>query len=94
MTMPSDDLSSSLPQSWQDYVPFVTSVVRQLLTLAGGAGFTWALTVNASQVQMGVSAAMVATSVIWSQWQKLRAKQALRRAAAAPAMMPAPKLPA
>lgn len=88
------DTTSDLPSGWDAYVPLVTSLVRHLLTVLGGAGFTWALTVNASQVQMGVSAAMVLVGGVWSIWQKIQSQRALQKAAAAPAMMPAPKLPA
>lgn len=89
----SDDLTS-IPSAWQAYLPLVTSLVRTLLAAAGGVGFTWALTVNADQVQMAVSAAMLAAAGIWSCYQKIRALQALRKAAANPPGVTPPKLPA
>ena len=83
-----------MPDSWSVYVPLVTSLVRSLLGIAGGAGFTWALAVNASQVQMAVSAAMMAGAAIWSFWQKIQAQRALNKAAAAPAHTAPTTLPA
>lgn len=88
------DNEPTLPSAWSAYLPLVTALVRTLLGVAGGAGFTWALTVNADQVQMGVSAAMMAAAAIWSFWQKIQAMRALRRAAANPEGITPPKLPA
>jgi len=89
----SDD-PTQLPSAWAAYLPLITTLVRTSLAVAGGVGFTWALTVNADQVQMGVSAAMILASAVWSFWQKVQAMRALRTAAASPAGTPAPKLPA
>jgi ABC-type nickel/cobalt efflux system permease component RcnA len=84
----------ALPSAWQAYLPLVTSLVRSVLGVLGGAGFTWALTVNDSQLQMIVSALMVLAAAVWSFYQKLQAQRALREAAVAPASAPAPHLPA
>jgi len=86
--------TAQLPQTWQAYLPLVTSAVRWLLAVGGGMGLTWAQTVSASEIQMYVSFAMVISSLAWSQWQKLQAQRALRQAAAAPMLVPPPKLPA
>lgn len=84
----------ALPSAWSAYLPLVTSLVRALLAAAGGAGFTWALAVNASQVQMAVTAAMMAAAAIWGFWQKIQATRALRKASVQPAGVPPPQLPA
>lgn len=89
-----DTSADALPSAWAAYLPLATSLVRTLLAAAGGVGFTWAMTVNADQVQMGVSAAMIAAAALWSFWQKIQSLRALRAAAAQPAGVPAPKLPA
>lgn len=86
------DLSTST--AWQAYLPLATALARHLLGAAGAAGFTWALSVTASQTEMAVSAAMMAAAGIWSFYQKVRATRALRAAAVAPAGAAPPKLPA
>lgn len=86
--------TAQLPPTWQDYLPLVTSIVRTLLGVAGGVGFTWAQAVSASQVQMAVSAAMILASAAWGVWQKIQAQRALRQAAATPVVTVPPKLPA
>lgn len=91
---PNEALLGMMSSAWSDYVPLVTTLLRQVLMAAGAAGFTWALTVNASQIQMAVSAALVVASAVWSFIQKIKAKHALRVAAASPATSAAPKLPA
>lgn len=87
-------MEPELPSAWSAYLPLVTSLVRTLLAAAGGVGFTWALTVNADQIQMAVSAAMMAAAALWSFWQKIQSMRALRRAAMNPPSAPTPKLPA
>jgi hypothetical protein len=87
-------LADQIPSAWSVYIPIVTGLVRNLLAAAGAAGFTWALAVNDSQVQMAVSLTMVVASALWSGWQKLQAARAIRVAAARPAGAAAPKLPA
>lgn len=69
-----------LPSGWSDYIPILTGFARAVLATLGGAGFTWALAVNASQIQMAVSAAMMLAAAGWSAWQKI---DALRKAKAA-----------
>ena len=83
-----------IPSAWQAYLPLVTSLVRTLLAAAGGVGFTWALTVNADQVQMAASAAMLVAAGVWSFYQKVASLRALRKAAANPPGVTPPKLPA
>lgn len=87
-------MDEQLPSAWAAYLPLVTGLVRAILAAAGGAGFTWALAVNADQIQMAVSGAMILASALWSFWQKLQAMRALRRAATSPMTAPTPKLPA
>lgn len=81
-------------EDWTPYVPILTALVRTVLAALGGVGLTWALAVNANQVQMGVSAAMVVGAAGWAAWQKIAAVRALRIAAMQPASAPVPKLPA
>lgn len=78
----SDPYQPELPSAWAAYLPLITSLVRHLLGILGGAGFTWALTVNADQLQMAVSAAMMAAAAIWSFYQKIQSMRAARKAAA------------
>lgn len=87
-------MDDQLPDTWAAYLPLVTSLVRTLLAAAGGVGVTWALAVNADQVQMAVSAAMIAAAALWSFWQKIQSMRALRQAAWNPPSAPTPKLPA
>ena len=87
-------MDDQLPSEWAAYLPLVTSLVRTILGVLGGAGFTWALTVNGDQLQMGVSAAMMTAAALWSFYQKIQAMRALRRAATAPQTTVTPKLPA
>lgn len=87
-------MDNQLPDTWAVYLPLITSLVRTLLAAAGGVGFTWALTVNADQAQMIVSAVMIAASALWSFWQKIQSMRVLRQAAINPPSVPTPKLPA
>lgn len=89
--MPED---SQITSGWAPYLPLIASLIRTLLTVAGGAGFTWALTVNADQIQMAVSSAAALAGAVWSIVQKIRAQRALQVAAANPATATPPKLPA
>lgn len=86
-------MDGELPSGWAPYIPLVTAFARTVLTAAGGVGFTWALTVNADQIQMAVSAAAVVVGAGWSLWQKISAMRALAKAAASPPHV-APTLPA
>ena len=67
------------------YLPILAAVVRGLIQLAAGAGFTWALTVTADQITMAVSAAAMLATLLWSAWQKISAVRAARRAEVAAA---------
>lgn len=84
----------TLPASWAPYLPIATGIARKLLAVAGSYHVTWALAVTDSDVQMATGAAMIVASVLWSGWQKIRAQRALDAAAAAPAGVTIPKLPA
>ncbi len=72
--------------SWQPYVPILAGAARTVLAALGGVGFTWALTVNADQIQMVVSAAMVVGAAGWSAWQKVQSLRKARDAARASAI--------
>lgn len=84
----------ALPESWKDYIPLVTSLVRWFLAAAGSAGVMWAQTVTADQTTQIVGILMMAASGVWSIVQKFQAAKALRVAAANPAGATAPNLPA
>jgi hypothetical protein len=86
-------LDNAVPTAWQVYIPMLTSLARDGLNLAGTAGFTWALGVNGSQVEMAVSAVLIVTGVVWGKIQKWQAQKALNVAAASPAGTTAPALP-
>ncbi|HEX5321656.1 MAG TPA: hypothetical protein VFW46_21030 [Stellaceae bacterium] len=90
----SDDSVLPIPAGWQVYVPMLTSLIRDILNILGAGGFTWALTVNGSQVQMAVSVALVLVASVWGKIQKAQANRALEVAANNPKGAPAPKLPA
>lgn len=84
---------SQIPTGWEAYLPILSGMARGALTIAGGAGFTYAQTVSASQIEMAVSAAMAAAGLLWSGWQKIKAVRALRVAAQQPAGLKPPALP-
>lgn len=85
--------AAQVPSQWQPYIPILVGFARDAVKVAGTAGFTWALTVNDSYIQMGVSVAMILAGSASSAWQKIKAWRALRQAAAQPAGLTAPKLP-
>lgn len=93
MTDSSNPFASQIPSAWSAYVPILTGLARQLLTLAGGLGFMHAQTVTASQVEMGVSAAMALTGMLLSGWQKIKTQRALHKAAINPAGAAVPAVP-
>jgi hypothetical protein len=76
------------------YVQIAAGVIRGLLQIASGVGFTWALTVNGSQVQMAATAAVMTGTLIWSAWQKFSAARKLHQAALASASKRKPVEPA
>lgn len=94
MTTDADLLAAQVPSAWQVYIPILAGFARGLMQLLGSAGFTWALTVNASQIQMAVSAALALTGFVWSAIQKVEAARALNVAAGNPKNAPTPTLPA
>lgn len=85
--------AAQIPSAWSAYVPILTGMVRGFLQLAGGLGFMHAQTVTASQVEMGVSAAMAVSGMVWGAWQKIATQRALHKAATNPAGMAAPAVP-
>lgn len=85
--------AAQIPSAWSAYVPILTGLARGLLTMAGGLGFMHAQTVTASQVEMGVSAAMAVSGMVWGAWQKIATQRALHKAATNPAGMAAPAVP-
>lgn len=68
------------------YLPIVTGIVRGLVAIASGFGFTWALTVSGSQIQMAATAAIALAMLLWSAYQKVAAVRAARRAEVAAAV--------
>ncbi len=68
------------------YLPIVAGVFRAVVSIASGFGFTWALTVNGSQVQMAATAAVGVAMVLWSAYQKVAAIRAARHALVAAAV--------
>lgn len=71
-----DPLAAQIPSAWSAYVPILAGLGRGLLSALGGIGCTWAYTVNASEIQMGVSAALIVVSLIWTAVQKIQALRA------------------
>jgi hypothetical protein len=67
----SDDLT--IADSIKPYLPIITGVLRGLLQIASGFGFTWALAVTGDQITMAVSAAAMLVTLLWSAWQKITA---------------------
>lgn len=83
----------AVPDDWGVYLPVFMGLLRTVLGVFGGAGFTWAVGVTDSQIQMVVSALMILAAAGWSAYQKISANRALRHAAAAPAGVAKPPLP-
>lgn len=94
MSSVNNPFTSQIPTGWEAFLPILSGMARGILTIAGGAGFTYAQTVSASQIEMAVSAAMALTGLLWSGWQKIKAVRALRVAAQQPVGLTVPKLPA
>lgn len=67
------------------YVAIAAGVIRGLLQIASGVGFAWALTVNASQIQMAATALVMLLTLVWSVWQKIAQARAQHAAAVASA---------
>jgi hypothetical protein len=82
-----------IPPAWEIYLPHIASLVRLTLSVLGSAGFTRALTVTASEIEMAVSIGMILVAGIWGLIQKSRADRALQQAAASPGGSVAPRLP-
>jgi len=68
------------------YLPIVAGVFRGVVSLSSAFGFTWALTVNGSQIQMAATAAVGVAMVLWSAYQKITSVRAARRAEVAAAV--------
>lgn len=66
--MPSQNTIPSTPDP--TYVAIVLAVVRGVIQIATGFGFTWALTVSGDQMTMIATAIVMLATLIWSAWQK------------------------
>lgn len=77
-----------------DYVQIATALIRGLLQIASGFGFTWALTVSGSQITMAATAAVMLATLVWAAWQKVQAARAKHEAAVTSAKTGAPLAPA
>ena len=79
------DPKPTIAEWMQPYLPIFAAVVRGVVQIASGFGFTWALTVTGDQVTMAVSAAFMLATLAWSTWQKIAAIRDKRRAEVAAA---------
>jgi len=73
------------------YLPIIAGIVRGIVGIASGFGFTWALTVSGDQITMAATAAVALGMLLWSGWQKIAAIRAARRTAVAAAVASAEK---
>jgi tetrahydromethanopterin S-methyltransferase subunit D len=81
--MSDDDFIPSTPDP--NYVAIATAVIRGILQIAAGFGFTWALTVTGSQVMMIATGVVMLMTLAWSVWQKISQARAVHIAAVASA---------
>lgn len=86
------ELVGSTP--YPSYVQIVAGLVRGILQLASGFGFTWALTVSGDQATMIATAIVGVVTLGWSAWQKFSAARQLHMAALASARKRIPVEPA
>ncbi len=63
------------------YVAIALGLVRGLLQIAAGCGFTWAVAVTGDQMAMAASALVMLATLLWSAWQKIKATRRVRQAA-------------
>ena len=80
------DLSWFSDAAKSPYLPIVAGLVRGIVAIASGFGFTWALAVNGSQIQMAATAALGLGMLLWSVYQKIDAIRTARHAAVAAAV--------
>jgi len=73
------------------YLPIVAGLVRGVVGIASGFGFTWALTVSGDQITMAATAVVAVAMLLWSGWQKIAAIRASRSAEVAAAVASAEK---
>lgn len=72
----SDDLTIA---EWiKPYLPIIGAVIRGLVQIASGFGFTWALAVSGDQITMATTAAAMLATLLWSAWQKVQAVKTAR----------------
>ncbi len=67
------------------YLPIIGGLVRGVVQIASGLGFTWALTVSGDQITMATTAAAMLATLGWSSWQKIAAIRDARLAEVAAA---------
>ena len=53
------------------YVQIALALVRGVVQIASGFGFTWALTVSGSQETMIATGLVMIGTLAWSTWQKI-----------------------
>jgi len=68
------------------YLPIVAGLVRGVLGIASGVGFTWASTVTGDQTTMVATAAVAVGMLGWSAWQKVSSIRAARKSEVASAV--------
>lgn len=68
------------------FLPIVAAMIRGLVGIASGAGFTWAATVSGDQATMIATAVVAGAMLAWSGWQKIAAVRASRRSQVAAAV--------
>ena len=56
------------------------AMVRGIMQILAGFGFTWALTVSGSQETMIASGLVMVGTLVWSSWQKLKAARVAAKA--------------
>ncbi len=61
------------------YLPIIAGLVRGVVGIASGLGFSWALAVTGDQITMAATAVLAIGMLIWSGWQKITAIRASRR---------------
>jgi hypothetical protein len=69
-----DALVTSTPNASYDEIAL--ALVRGVVQIASGFGFTWALTVSGSQETMIATGLVMIATLVWSTWQKISAARA------------------
>ena len=64
------------------YTAVAFALVRGVIQIASGFGFTWALTVSADQTTMIASGLAMLATIGWSAWEKIAAARKMAALAA------------